>query len=45
MNHFVKDVQYKKNDFIDSIVGFAVVFGFFTVLFTIATLVDVFGGH
>ncbi|WP_017728424.1 YqzM family protein [Halalkalibacterium ligniniphilum] len=42
MNEFEKDVQYKNNDLIDSVLGFVVPFGFFALLFTIASLVDVF---
>ncbi len=43
MNHFEKEVQSKRNDAIDSGVGFIASFGFFALLFVIATLVDVFG--
>lgn len=43
MSEFEKNVQCKRNDAIDSGVGFVVSFVFFTVLFVIATLVDVFG--
>lgn len=42
MNQFEKDVQYKGNDFIDSIVSFAIVFVFFAALFILATAIDVF---
>lgn len=43
MSEFEKNVQCKRNDAVDSGVGFVVSFVFFTVLFVIATLVDVFG--
>ena len=42
LNPFEKDVQCKRNNAIDAGIGFAVSFGFFTVLFILATLVDVF---
>ncbi|MCM3716889.1 MULTISPECIES: YqzM family protein [Fictibacillus] len=38
MNHFEKDVQSKRNDLIDSGVGFVVSFGFFTVIFAIGVI-------
>ncbi|WP_083207800.1 YqzM family protein [Fictibacillus arsenicus] len=38
MNHFEKDVQSKRNDLIDSGVGFVVTFGFFTVIFAIGVI-------
>ena len=41
MNEFEHDVQSKRNDFIDSAVGFVVAFGFFSAIFIIATIVDV----
>ncbi|WP_088066916.1 YqzM family protein [Gottfriedia luciferensis] len=40
MNTFEKNVQSKRNDATDSGVGFAVSFGFFTILFIIATVVE-----
>lgn len=43
MNEFEKDVQYKGNDFVDSVVGMAVSFSFFTLLFIIATVIKVMG--
>lgn len=43
MNEFEKNVQSKRNDAVDSAVGFIVSFGFFTTLFVIATLVKFFG--
>ncbi|WP_078552758.1 YqzM family protein [Alkalihalobacterium alkalicellulosilyticum] len=43
MSDFEKKVQCKRNDAIDSAVGFIVPFGFFALIFIIATLVDVFG--
>jgi hypothetical protein len=43
MNVFEKDVQSKRNDAVDSAVGFIVSFGFFATLFIIATLIKFFG--
>ncbi|WP_077214038.1 YqzM family protein [Bacillus dakarensis] len=43
MNPFEKDVQSKRNDAIDSGVGFIVSFGFFATLFIIATVVKFIG--
>ncbi|MBU8879458.1 YqzM family protein [Bacillus sp. FJAT-29790] len=43
MNQFEKNVQSKRNDAIDSGMGFAVSFGFFAVLFIIATVIKVVG--
>ncbi|EZP76216.1 hypothetical protein H839_13104 [Parageobacillus genomosp. 1] len=43
MNVFEKDVQSKRNDAVDSAVGFAVSFGFFATIFIIATLIKFFG--
>lgn len=40
MNEFEKDVQTKRNDAIDSGVGFVVAFGFFALIFTIAQVID-----
>ncbi|UCZ54476.1 YqzM family protein [Bacillus shivajii] len=43
-NEFEKEVQSKRNDAIDSAVGFIVVFGFFMTIFAIAQAIDlVFG--
>ncbi|MCM3161852.1 MULTISPECIES: YqzM family protein [Metabacillus] len=39
MNEFEKNVQSKRNDAIDSGVGFVVSFGFFATIFIIATVV------
>ena len=44
MNEFEHDVQSKRNDFLDSAVGFVVAFGFFSAIFVIATIVDVVAG-
>ena len=44
MNEFEHDVQSKRNDFIDSAIGFVVAFGFFSLIFIIATIVDVIAG-
>jgi hypothetical protein len=43
MNVFEKDVQSKRNDAVDSAVGFMVSFGFFATIFIIATLIKFFG--
>ncbi|KYD11130.1 MAG: YqzM family protein [Caldibacillus debilis] len=43
MNEFEKDVQSKRNDFIDSVVGFIVSFGFFATIFIIATVIKILG--
>ncbi|KAA6451388.1 YqzM family protein [Bacillus swezeyi] len=39
MNEFEKDVQSKRNDLVDSGVGFVVTFGFFATMFIIATVI------
>ncbi|RFU66165.1 YqzM family protein [Bacillus sp. V59.32b] len=39
MNEFEKNVQSKRNDAIDSGVGFIVSFGFFATMFIIATVI------
>ncbi|KMK75931.1 YqzM family protein [Alkalihalobacillus pseudalcaliphilus] len=41
MNHFEEDVQEKRNDAIDSGVGFIASFAFFALVFIIAQAVDV----
>ena len=43
MNHFEKDMQSKRNDAIDSGVGFGVSFGFFALIFIIATVIKLIG--
>jgi hypothetical protein len=43
VNEFEKDVQSKRNDAIDSGVGFIVSFGFFAILFIIATVIKFVG--
>ncbi|HEY4550353.1 MAG TPA: YqzM family protein [Bacillus sp. (in: firmicutes)] len=43
MNEFEQDVQCKRNDAIDSGVGFIVSFGFFATLFIIATVIQFIG--
>jgi hypothetical protein len=43
VNEFEKDVQSKRNDAIDSGVGFVVSFGFFATMFIIATVIKVIG--
>jgi hypothetical protein len=43
MSEFEQDVQCKRNDVIDSGVGFIASFGFFAILFIIATLVQFIG--
>ena len=44
MNEFEHDVQSKRNDFIDSAVGFIVAFVAFSLIFIIATVIDVVAG-
>jgi hypothetical protein len=39
VNEFEKNVQSKRNDAVDSGVGFVVSFGFFATLFIIATVI------
>ncbi|MCK6257776.1 YqzM family protein [Fictibacillus sp. WQ 8-8] len=39
MNHFEKDVQSKRNDLIDSGMGFVWSFGFFTLIFAIGVII------
>ncbi|MFS8652616.1 MAG: YqzM family protein [Caldibacillus sp.] len=41
MNEFELDPQSKRNDFVDSVVGFIVSFGFFASIFLIATLIQI----
>jgi hypothetical protein len=43
VNEFEKNVQSKRNDAIDSGVGFIVSFGFFATLFIIATVIKFLG--
>lgn len=43
MTSFEKDVQCKRNDAVDSAVGFIVSFGFFATMFIIATVVQLLG--
>ncbi|KKB36405.1 YqzM family protein [Bacillus thermotolerans] len=43
MNEFEKDVQTKRNDVVDSGVGFVASFLFFTLIFVIATVIDLVG--
>ncbi|PAE38471.1 YqzM family protein [Neobacillus sp. YX16] len=43
MNEFEKNVQTKRNDAIDSGVGFVVSFGVFALMFIIATVIKVVG--
>ncbi|MFP5113672.1 YqzM family protein [Bacillaceae bacterium C204] len=43
MNEFEKDVQSKRNDAIDSGVGFGVSFGFFAIMFIVATVIKIIG--
>ncbi|UTR09333.1 MULTISPECIES: YqzM family protein [Evansella] len=43
MNDFEKDVQSKRNDLIDSGVGFVVSFVFFISIFAIAQVIEFFG--
>ncbi|AST92645.1 YqzM family protein [Sutcliffiella cohnii] len=39
MNEFEKSVQTKRNDVVDSGIGFVVSFGFFATLFIMATVI------
>lgn len=39
MNEFEKSVQSKRNDAVDSGVGFVASFGFFAIIFIIATVI------
>ncbi|MBT2754661.1 YqzM family protein [Mesobacillus foraminis] len=43
MNQFEKNIQNKRNDVIDSGMGFVVSFGFFATMFIIATVIQVIG--
>jgi hypothetical protein len=43
VNHFEKDMRDNRNDAIDSGVGFMVSFGFFAIMFIIATVIKVIG--
>lgn len=43
MNEFEQNVQSKRNDAVDSGVGFVVSFGFFATLFIIATVIKLVG--
>ncbi|MCI2254478.1 YqzM family protein [Domibacillus indicus] len=43
MNDFEKNVQSKRNDAVDSAVGFIVSFGFFATMFILATVIQLVG--
>ncbi|MDQ0858311.1 MULTISPECIES: YqzM family protein [Bacillaceae] len=43
MNEFEKNVQSKRNDAVDSGVGFVVSFGFFATIFVLATVIKLIG--
>jgi hypothetical protein len=43
MNQFEKNVQSKRNDAVDSGVGFGVSFLFFFIMFVIATVIKMMG--
>jgi hypothetical protein len=43
MNEFEKSVQSKRNDAVDSLVGFNWSFGFFALMFIIATVIKLIG--
>jgi hypothetical protein len=43
VNQFEKNVQSKRNDAVDSGVGFIVSFGFFATMFVIATVIKFIG--
>ncbi len=44
MNEFEHDVQSKRNDLNDSMVGFIVAFIGFSAIFIVATIIDVVAG-
>ena len=44
MNEFEHDVQSKRNDFIDSGIGFIVAFVAFSAIFIVATIIDIVAG-
>lgn len=44
MNEFEKDVQCKRNEFNDAVVGAVISFVFFTLIFLIGIILDVAGG-
>ncbi|OLN23415.1 hypothetical protein BTO30_05495 [Domibacillus antri] len=43
MNEFEKNVQSKRNDAVDSGVGFVVSFVFFSAMFVLATVIQLVG--
>jgi hypothetical protein len=43
MNEFEHNVQSKRNDAIDSGIGFVVSFGFFATMFIVATVIKLIG--
>ncbi len=43
MNEFENNVQSKRNDAVDSGVGFVVSFGFFAAMFALGTIISVVG--
>jgi hypothetical protein len=43
VNEFEKNVQSKRNDAVDSGVGFVVSFGFFATIFIMATVIKLIG--
>ena len=43
VNDFEKNVQSKRNDAVDSAVGFIVSFGFFATMFILATVIQLVG--
>ncbi|MFD1207042.1 MULTISPECIES: YqzM family protein [Sporosarcina] len=45
MNEFEQDVQSKRNDLIDSGMGFIVAFIAFSAIFVIATIIDFVSQH
>ncbi|WNF37697.1 YqzM family protein [Bacillaceae bacterium IKA-2] len=42
MNQFEDEVQSNRNDAIDSAIGFVVSFGFLTIIFATAVIIDLF---
>lgn len=43
MNEFEKNVQCKRNDAVDGVVGFIVSFGFFATLFALGVIIEIIG--
>jgi hypothetical protein len=43
MNEFELDVQSKRNDFVDGVVGMIISFGFFATIYLVAAAIQIFG--